>query len=222
MKQPVGIETMQTKKLLNYENPEQDFIEYAEKLIYSFPKKLQTQTLFQPAATFSVESNYKFIKITDGFVNFQEKPLVDMYSDILLYRGRNHILTLLSLSGIDTTAQVSLQRHSSTICYVIGQRPDNSQEKSVEFSGLWIEKNTMLPFRYIIKNNKKKVEFLYQNWQKVSETFYPMQIDIFLNDKLYAVINAKTIYLKSDFRPDLFDIENIKNLYPKQAPANQN
>ena len=218
IKQPVGIEAWQTRKILNYQTPDQGLIEFEEKLLYSYPNQLRTQIVSQSMESFSVESDYEFIKISDGIISSQEKSLVDMYSDILLYRDHETLLNQLDLKGIDTT-QVSFQRYSDTICWVIGKHHKPNQETNSDFPGLWIEKDTFLPLRYIIKKNDKKVEFFYQNWHKVSKTFYPMQVYIFLDNRLYATIDVKTFYLKSGFLPDLFDIENIESLYPKQTPA---
>ncbi len=224
IKQPVGIEAWQTRKILNYQNPDQnfielnqaliepdqnfiklnqDFIEFEEKLLYSFPNHLRTEIISQSIESFSVESDFEFIKIADGVIKSQEKsqekPIVEMYSDILLYRDHETLLNQLDLQGIDTT-QVSFQRYRGTIYWVIGKPLKKNQEIDSDFSGLWIEKDTFLPFRYIIKKNDKKVEFFYQNWHKVSKTFYPMQVYIFLDNRLYATIDVKTFYLRSNFQ----------------------
>lgn len=216
IKQPVGIEVFQTKKFFNYENSEDIYVESEEKLIYLFPNKLRSQILSETTTNFYVESEFEFIKISDGAVSSCDKPLVEQYTDILIYRNYETFLIQLALSGIDTS-KVSFQRYDDKICYVIGR----SQEKGKNFPGLWIEKETFLPVKYVIEKDSQRVEILYYNWQKVSRTMYPMQIHIFFNDKFFAMIDVKTFDLRSDFSPALFSIEYIESLYPQKKPVNE-
>jgi len=224
IKQPAGIEVLQTKKLLNYQDSGPALIETEEKLIYSYPNKLRIESFSQHPASFSVESDFKFVKISDGALFSIEKSLTDLYSDILLYRDYETLLNQLELSGVNT-AKVSLKRYNDSICYVIGcptkTNQEADQENNLDFSGLWIEKNTLLPVKYVLIKNSKKVEFFYKNWQKVSKTFYPMQIHIFLDNRLFAMISVEDFHLKSDFIPILFDINYIVNLYPKKTNINE-
>jgi len=216
IKQPAGIEVFQTKKFFNYENSEDIYVELEEKLIYLFPNQLRSQILSEDTTNFYVESDFEFIKISDGAVVSRDKHLVEQYTDILIYRDHETLLTQLDLSGIDTS-KVSFQRYDDKICYVIGR----SQEKDKNFPGLWIEKETFLPVKYVIEKNSQRVEILYNNWQKVSRTMYPMQIYIFLNDKFFAMIDVKTFDLRSGFSPTLFNIDLIENLYPQKKPVNE-
>lgn len=216
IKQPVGIEAFQIRKFFNYENSEDIYVELDEKLIYLLPNQLRSQILSEVTTNFYVESDFEFIKISDGTVSSRDKPLVEQYTDILLYRDHETLLTQLDLSGIDTS-KVSFQRYNDKVCYVIG----SSQEKGKNFPGLWIEKETFLPLKYVIEKNSQRVEILYYNWQKVSRTMYPMQIYIFLNDKFFALIDVKTFDLRSGFSPTLFNIDLIENLYPQKKPVNE-
>jgi hypothetical protein len=216
IKQPVGIEAFQTKKFFNYENSEDIYVELEEKLIYLYPNQLRSQILSEDTTNFYVESDFEYIKISDGAVSSFDKPLVEQYTDILIYRDHETLLTQLALSGIDTS-KVSFQRYDDKICYVIGR----SQEKGENFPGLWIEKETFLPVKYVIEKDSQRVEILYYNWQKVSRTMYPMQIYIFFNDKFFAMIDVKTFDLRSDFSPALFNIDLIESLYPQKKPVNE-
>jgi hypothetical protein len=135
IKQPVGIEAFQIRKFFNYENSENIYVELEEKLIYLYPNQLRSQILSEATTNFYVESDFEYIKISDGAVVSRDKPLVEQYTDILLYRDYETLLTQLALSGIDTS-KVSFQRYDNKICYVIGR----SQEKGKNFPGLWIER----------------------------------------------------------------------------------
>ena len=216
IKQPVGIEAFQSKKFFNYENSEDIYVELEEKLIYLYPNQMRSQILSEVTTNFYVESDFEYVKISDGAVSSYDKPLVEQYTDILIYRDHETLFTQLALSGIDTS-KVSFQRYDDKICYVIG----NSQENGKNFPGLWIEKETFLPVKYVVEKNSQKVEILYDNWQKVSRTMYPMQIYIFLNDKFFAMIDVKTFDLRSNFSPALFNIDHIESLYPKKKPVNE-
>ncbi|MEN8211377.1 MAG: hypothetical protein ABFR31_06640 [Thermodesulfobacteriota bacterium] len=216
VKRPTGFEVFQTKKFFNYENSEDIYVELEEKLSYLNPNKLRSQILSGTTKNFYVESNFKFIKISDGAVVSRYKLLVEKYTDILIYRNYETLLTQLALSGIDTS-KVSFQRYDDKICYVIG----GSKEKGKKFSGLWVEKDTFLPVKYVVEKNNQKVEFLYYNWQKFSRTMYPMQIYIYLNDKFFAMVNVKTFDLRSNFSPALFNIGHIESMYPKKKPVNE-
>ncbi|MCD4720676.1 MAG: hypothetical protein K8S13_12590 [Desulfobacula sp.] len=213
IKQPVGIQAYQTKKILNYEDSEIGFFELEEKLIYSYPKRLRSEIISDTMTSLTVESDFRFVKIMDGVIVSHDKSLVDLYTDILLYRDHESLLDQLAMAGIDTT-KVSFQRYNDTICYVIG-RP---LEKGKPFSGLWIEKESFLPIKYVVEKNGWMVEFFYNNWQRASKTWYPMQVSIFLDNQLFAMIHVRSFDLKSGFSPVLFDIAHIEQLYPKSDP----
>lgn len=211
IKKPVGMEVFQTKKIVNKQDMETGFIDIEEKLIYLYPDRFRSDVISEAMTSFCVESDFRFIKVMDGVTISHEKSLTDQYSDILLYRDPESLLNQLALAGVDTQ-KVSFQRYDKTICYVIG-RP---LEKGKPFAGLWIEKETLFPIRYLVEKNGRPVEFLYKNWKKVSKSWYPGQVYIFLDNQLFCVIDVKRIELKSDFLQSLFDIEHIEQLYPKK------
>ena len=209
IKQPVGIEAFQTKKIINYQDTQKEYIELNEKLIYEYPNRLRSEIISDTITSFTVESNFRFIKVMDGVIVSHDKLLVDLYTDILFSRDYESLLTQITLAGVDTD-KVSFQRYNDTICYVIG-RPFSKGES---FSGLWIEKDTIFPIRYVVEKNGLKAEFLYHNWQRFSRTWYPMQVSIFLDNKLFATVDLRSLDLKSGASQSLFDIGYIERLYP--------
>lgn len=213
IKQPVGIEVYQTKKILNYKDTQKGVRQLKERLIYRYPNRFRSEIISDAMTSFSVESDFEFIKVMDGVVVSNDKSLLDLYTDILLYRNHETLLKQLALAGIDTS-KVSFQRVNDTICYVIG-RP---LTKGEPFTGLWIEKESFLPIKYVVEKNGWLVEFFYRNWQQVSKTWYPKQVRIFLDNQLFAMIEVNRIDLKSGFSLSLFDIDHIKRLYPKNEP----
>jgi len=219
IRKPGGIEARQTRKILNYEDTGDGFVEIEEKLSFLSPDKIRVDVISDTATNFSVESDSRFIRVKDGMTVSNDRSPVDLYTDILLYRDYESLLTRLNLAGIDTT-RVSFQRYDDTICYVIG----NPQEKRSLFVGLWIEKDTLLPVKYVIKKKGWLVEFFYKDWRKISRTWYPMKVNIFLDNQLFALIDVKNIVLKTGFSRSLFDIDHIRRLYPENdsTPFDEN
>ena len=214
IKQPVGIQAYQTKKILNYKDAGVGFLELEEKLIYAYPNQLRSDIISDTMTSFSIESNFRFVRVMDGVIVSHDKSLVDLYTDILLYRDHESLLNQLVMAGIDTE-KVSFQRYNDIICYVIG----SSLQKGKPFAGLWIEKESFLPIKYVVEKNGLMVEFFYNNWQRTSKTWYPMQVSIFLDNQLFAMIHVRSFDLKSGFSSSLFDIDHIERLYPKNDPA---
>ncbi|SDU17877.1 hypothetical protein [Desulfobacula phenolica] len=213
IKQPVGIEVYQNKKILNYKDTQKGVQQLKERLIYRYPNRFRSEIISDAMTSFSVESDFECIKVMNGVIISNDKPLLDMYTDILLYRNHETLLKQLVLAGIDID-KVSFQRFNDTVCYVIG-RP---LTKGEPFAGLWIEKESFLPVQYVVEKNGWLVEFFYSNWQQVSKTWYPKQVYIFLDNQLFATIEVNEIDLKSNFSLSLFDIDHIKRLYPKNEP----
>lgn len=214
IKQPVGIEAYQTRKIVNYTETVEPYVEFEEKLIYAFPGRFRSEMMSQNISSFSIEAMEQFVKVVDGMVVSRDKSLLEFYVDILLYRNYETLTQRLGAAGVDTH-RVGMERYKDTICYVIGE----SEQKGQPFSGLWIEKDTFLPMKYVIINKGWAVEFLYDRWQKFSKTWYPMQTAIFLDDRLHAMVNVKSVALKLVKSDALFDIEYVIRAYPAKESA---
>ncbi len=243
IRQPVGFEILQIQKIFNYQDIEPDLIksptevsnqvltqgsisdsnqgsmEIAEKLFFLHPNRFRIEKVLPDRTSFSVTSGLDFLRVVDGVTMSRDKSLVDLYTDVILYRDHESLEHQLVLAGIDTTA-VSFQRYNDRICYVIG-RPG---EKNAPFPGLWIEKSDFLPLKYVVEKNGRWVEFFYTHWQKISKTWYPMQVSIFLDNQLFAMVDVNHMELESGFSLSLFDIEEIRRLYPepKSDPFDEN
>lgn len=214
IKQPVGIQAFQTKKILNYEQAEKDIVELEEKLSYRFPEQLRSEVISGERTGFSVESDSKFVKVMDDVIVSRKKSITDSYTDILLYRDSDRLAGVLAFAGVDIS-HVTFERYNDTICYVIG----SPLEKQSPFSSLWIEKDTLLPQKFVIDKNGWVVEFFYKDWQQISKTWYPMQISIFLDNRLFAMVLVNKVELTSNISPSLFDIDRIEHQYLKNDPG---
>ncbi len=211
IKQPAGIQAFQTKTIVDNESAWNRDITLKEKLVYLFPNRLRSEILSDTGTSFSVESGSGFIRVRNGTTISRKKSAIDLYTDILLYRDHESLEQQLVLSGIDTRT-VTLRRYKGVICYVIG-RPG---EKDQPYAGLWIDKNTFFPVKYAVEQNGWMVECDYTNWHRMSRTWYPMQVDIYLDSRLFAAVKVDDIALKSGFSSSLFDIAHIERLYPEK------
>ncbi len=212
IKQPAGIVVHQTRNVMvpsQAAGLETKTIQLDEKLVYVLPDKFRSEIISSVVPRFYVESDFKFVKVADGRIVSLEKSPVDFYTDLLLYRDHDSLLQKLVLAGVDTE-RVTFQRINNKICYFIGQPPSSQKE----LVGLWIEKESFFPVRYVIKKNGWTIRFHYENWQRISKSWYPMQTTIFVDDQLFARIDVQQLELKSEFPAALFDVNSIQGRYP--------
>ncbi|MCP3944220.1 MAG: hypothetical protein GY710_22470 [Desulfobacteraceae bacterium] len=212
IKRPAGMEVFQTRNVMDVSGQEVEAgnktIALDEKLTYLFPGKFRSEIISGTVSWIYVESDSQFIKVADGRVVSLEKSPGDFYTDILLYRDQKSLGRQLMLAGVDTD-QVSFQRLDDKICYFIGQLPLDLKVSP----GLWIDKKSLLPVRYVIKKNGRIIVFDYENWQRVSQTWYPMQTTIFVDNQLSTKIDVRQFKLVSRFPAALFDVNRIQELY---------
>ena len=214
IKQPSGLEVQVTRTVVNCDDSgAAENTAFSETLRYQFPGRFRSDLASDPAGSFGVESGFEFIRVEGGETVSREKSPIDLYTDILLYRDHETLLGQLALTGIDVS-RVSFQRYEGTICWVVGQPGENNEP----FAGLWVEKDTFLPLKYAVEKNGWMIECRYSNWQRISRTWYPMQVSIFLDNQLYAHIDVSDIRLESGFEKSLFDIARIERMYPEKIP----
>jgi hypothetical protein len=190
-------------------NLEAKTVQVDEKLRYLLPGKLRSDIVSGKVSRFYVESESQFIKVADGMIVSLKKSPVDFYTDPLLYRDHETLMTQLVLAGVDTQ-QVTFQRFEDKICYFIGQPPVNG----LESPGLWIEKTSLFPVRYVGDQEGWRVSFHYENWHRVSQTWYPLRTTIFMDNQVFATIDVQQFELESGFSSVLFDVTHIQGKYP--------
>ncbi|MFH1154260.1 MAG: hypothetical protein V1793_10620 [Pseudomonadota bacterium] len=137
----------------------------------------------------------------------------DRYLDILLFRSRQRLEQKLTESGVDIGVS-SLKRFNSAICFVVGNVNDAQHPSS---SSLWVDKETFLPVRYFVVMNGRQVDIGYQNWQKVSASWYPREISISMNQEPGFLIHVDTIEIGSQFPGSFFDVDTLRVMYPEAA-----
>ncbi len=183
-----------------------------ETLTYSFPNSLRSDIVTDTGLRFYALSESGFVKVDGGMVLAMEKFPVDSYTDPLLYRDYEIMARALVRAGVNTE-KVTFQRLDGQICYFIGQ-PSVDQN---QMPGLWIDKDSFFPVRYLVLNKDRVVDIRYSNWQRVSRTWYPMEIQILVDGDLFVDIVVSRFELVSGFSPALFDVNKILGQYPVQG-----
>ena len=217
--EPVGLRVVQNRKIYNEQTEQEEegeiepsFIEISEKLWFSYPGKFRSEAIAGSHDMICVESKGQFIKIIDEFIESKEKSLTDLYTDILLFRQPGSLTKKLKASGVDITLS-SLKRHDGKIYFVVGVPPDENNLSS----SLWVEKNSDFPGRYTIKKDGLFVDIFYKDWQRVSKTWYPMKVIIFLDGTLFSEIDAEKFELEADFKKNLFNVKRLMNIFPESG-----
>ncbi len=185
-----------------------------ETLTYSYPNSLRSDIMTDSGLRFYALSKSGFVKVDGGMVSVMEKSGVDFYTDPLLYRDYEIMVQALTLAGVNTK-KVTFQRLDGQVCYFIGQPPVDQ----VRMPGLWIDKESFFPVRYLIRKKGRTVDIRYSNWQRVSRTWYPMETRILVDGDLFVDIIVSRFELKSGFSPALFDVDKILSQYPVQDGA---
>lgn len=212
IKQPSGLRSFQTREIrVSDESGDAGAGRptLPETLVYRFPGQLRSEIRTDTGIRVSVESGGRFIKVSDRQSVSRQKTPADHFTDVLLFRDYEGLLRQLILAGVDAT-KVTFQRYGDRICYVIGQPRGNK----APFPGLWIEKDSLFPVRYVMETNGWVMEFRYENWQRVSKTWYPMETSILVDGQAFTDIRVQRFELVTAFSPDLFDVDRLAAAYP--------
>ncbi len=210
MVEPAGIELRQTAKIYTvWADPAASF-EITEKLRYWYPGKFCSKSVYQGHRMMTVVSGEKFVKVIDGRIAARTRSAADHYFDILLYRDRVRLQAALEAAGVDIEKS-SLQRYEDRICFTVGALP----RKERPASSFWVDKETLLPVRYTVAGNGVLVDTRYRSWRKMSRTWYPMKIEVFLDETLLLAVNADGFELESDFESSVFNVDSVLDRYEK-------
>ena len=204
-----------TQKLVLHDDiPNMNADELSETLNFKFPETFRSDIVSEKIQRIRIVSDNSVFTVIDGKISDAPENSYDHYKDLLLFRSREILQERLSRLGVDVKV-ASLGRFQGNPAYVLGaQYPDET------LSQVWLDKNTFLPFRWIMTGNAtQNLEVLYLDWKKLNQTWYPMRIEFFSNGNLVREIHVQNIEVNPSFRADLFDIQKLKSLYPKDAPA---
>jgi outer membrane lipoprotein-sorting protein len=202
------------KLILHDDNPNMSADELSETLKFKFPKTFRSDIVSENIQRIRIVSDRIVFTVIDGKVSDEPENSYDHYKDLILFRSREILQERLSNIGVDVKV-TSLGRFQGKPAYVLGaQYPDETSPQ------VWLDKKTFLPFRWIMaRNATQNLEVLYLNWKKLNRTWYPMRIEFFSNGNLVREIRVQDIKVNPSFQADLFDIQQLKSLYPQDAPA---
>jgi len=181
---------------------------------FKFPKTFRSDIVSENIQRIRILSDSIVFTVVDGKISDEPENSYDHYKDLILFRSREILQERLLNLGVDVKV-TSLGRFQGKPAYVLGaQYPDETSPQ------VWLDKETFLPFRWIMANNAtQNLEVLYLNWKKLDQTWYPMRIEFFSNGNLVREIHVQDIKVNPSFQADLFDIQQLKSLYPQDAPA---
>ncbi len=201
----------QSLTVYDYMHPDGQ-MELTETLRYVFPEMFRSDAVSQNIQRIHVVNAGRAVTIVDEKVNAEIEGRFDLYKDLLLYHSRALLTERLHMMGIET-AEASLGRFENRIGFVIGAAyPDETR------SQLWIDKETFLPFRLLVFQpmaapGSGKLEIHYQNWWQQDKNWYPMKVQVFLDDMLARSIQVHHIEVNPELDELIFDIDQIKTAY---------
>jgi outer membrane lipoprotein-sorting protein len=191
-------------------------LELTETLSYAFPDRYRSDTRYKETDRIHVVAQGQALTVIDGRRTSDATGRFDRYKDLLLYRSRSMLHKILLSHGVDV-GKTSLGRSDDRIVYVIGaQYPDMSS------SQVWVDKERFLPMRWLQvspTDPNDQLEFVYSDWQKKGDLWYPLQIETIHNQILIRRIRVTQIQVNVSLAPDLFDLPRLMDTYPQDAPA---
>ena len=195
------------------QEPEYDM---EEMVRYLFPDQFRSDILSENTTKIHVFSKDQALTVLDGKISSFSETGIDAYKEILLFRNRPMLETQLIKRGIDLSIS-SLGRFNGKIVYIIGATYPEEPKPQI-----WIEKETVRPIRYIIKNpsgdeTEPFIEFRYSIWQQYFKIWYPEKIEFYLGDKLERIIDVSHVEVNVSMEQDLFDLVQLQSVYPAVA-----
>ncbi|RJQ66074.1 MAG: hypothetical protein C4519_26265 [Desulfobacteraceae bacterium] len=186
-------------------------LEVKETLFYSFPEKFRSDGWFENTHRIHVAVSNEMVTIVDGRRTSDAATPFDRYKDLLLHRSRKLLYKKLLSHGVDVE-KTSLGRFGERIVYVLGaQYPDES------VSQLMVDKESFLPMRWLnvlSADPEERLEFIYGDWQKKGDVWYPMQIESYYNRRLIRRTRLLDIEVNAKLSAEIFDMAHLRSAYP--------
>jgi hypothetical protein len=196
---------------------EPEAMELEGSLRYIFSKAFRSDARSNDSERIFIFSEGKTLTLIDGTSASGAANRFDLYKDLLFYHSREELVERLLQLGVNVSIS-SLGRFEGKIAFVIGaEYPDES------VSQIWIDQDTFLPLRWIIKGvdpagESDTMEIRYLVWWKIGKLRYPSRIEFYQDGNLVRVIQAINLEENATFSEELFDIDYLKTVFP-QAPV---
>jgi hypothetical protein len=191
-------------------------LELSETLSYAFNDRFRSDTRFKNTERTHVVVQDQTLTVIDGRRIADATGRFDQYKDLLLYRSRPALLKALLSHGVDV-GKSSLGRYEDRIVYVVGaQFPD------ISVSQVWVDKESFLPMRWLhvfSRDPDDRLIFVYGDWQKKGDLWYPMQVETLHGQKPIRRIRVNQVQVNATLSPELFNIAQMKIVYPQEEPA---
>jgi hypothetical protein len=194
----------------------QETQELEESLKFVFSRAFRSDATSPQSERIYIYKDKKDLTIIDGAIVPDAVNRFNLYKDLLLYRSRPALVERLFELGVDVSLS-SLGRFEDKVAIVVGaDYPDDSA------SQIWIDKETFLPIRWIIKGSNgyaasDTLEIRYNGWWKVGKTRYPSRIEFYQDGNLVRTSQAEKFEEDATFSETLFDIEHLKMVYPLES-----
>jgi hypothetical protein len=197
------------QKLLVYpQSPETLPTVFDETAIYVMPERFRSDIASERIQrTFLVFAD-RSLTVIDGRTVVGENPF-DIYQRLLRSRTRPRLIRTLNQMGVETAIS-SLGRLEERVVFVLGARyPDES------VSQLAIDKGTFLPARLLLvdgdaEDGGRRLEIVYENWQKVQSGWFPFQVQFYVNGRLAREIRVADLRINPSIPSSLMDLESLK------------
>jgi hypothetical protein len=193
------------QKLLVYpQSPETFPTVFDETAIYVMPERFRSDIASERIQrTFLVFADSS-LTVIDGRTVVGENPF-DLYQRLLRSRTRPRLIRTLNQMGVETAIS-SLGRLEERVVFVLGARyPDES------VSQLAIDKETFLPARLLLvdgnaEDGGRRLEIVYENWQKVQSGWFPFQVQFYVNGRLAREIRVADLRINPSIPSSLMDL----------------
>ena len=191
-------------------------MELEGSLRFLFSQAFRSDTRSNDSERVFIFADGKTLTLIDGNRVPGAENRFDLYKDPLLYHTREGLVERLLQLGVDVSIS-SLGRFEEKIAFVIGALyPDDT------VSQIWVDQDTFLPLRLIIKGfnpagEADTLEFQYHVWWKIGKTHYPSRIEFYQDGNLVRVNQALNFEENAAFSEEIFDIDYLKTIF-NQAP----
>ena len=165
------------------------------RLDRALPEK-KTITICNRGETFTFVDGKRTPHVMDGTI---------LFKDLLIKRSVDDITALLRSRNVDVD-RMALGRFEGKIAYIIG-----AGETEAELPQLWIDKESFLPIRFIMREKKNNavvtVEIRYLNYGSIAGKFqYPSNIEFYYDGKLSLRYHAQEVRINIAIPDRVFDI----------------
>jgi outer membrane lipoprotein-sorting protein len=217
-----GADTLRVEQHVVIEDPalSEHPLELTETLSYIFPDRFRSDTRYETTNRIFVASHGQALTVIDGRIVSDQEGQFDRYKDLLLYHSRELLLKALLLNHVDVGV-TSLGRFDEHIAIVIGaQYPDESVPQ------VWVDKEQFVPLRWIHypgSHNEAGVpdclEFVYRNWKKWGDVWYPSLIESYHNRRLMRRMRVASVQANASFSEQLLSITHLISIYSQPEPS---